>query len=53
MKELLARKLGQVKLNPAMLDQVTLNQVTMGLAVALALVAIVSSILIVPHSITC
>ena len=55
MKELLIRKLGQVKwgqvkLNPAMLDQVTLNQVTMGLAVALALVAIVSSILIMPHS---
>ena len=45
MKELLTRKLGQVKF-----DQVALNQVTMGLAVALALVAIVSSILITPRS---
>ena len=50
MKELLTRKLGQVKFNPAVLDRVTLNRVTMGLAVALALVAIVSSILITPRS---
>jgi cell division protein FtsN len=55
MKELLAEKLnqvklGQVKLNPAMLNRLTLNQVTMGLAFALALVAIVSSVLIAPRS---
>jgi cell division protein FtsN len=55
MKELLIGKLsqvkfGQVKLNPAMLNRLTLNQVTMGLAFALALVAIVSSILIAPRS---
>jgi cell division protein FtsN len=50
MKELLTGKLGQVKLNPAMLNRLTLNQVTMGLAFALALVAIVSSILIAPRS---
>jgi cell division protein FtsN len=39
-----------VKLNPAMLNRLTLNQVTMGLAFALALVAIVSSVLIAPRS---
>jgi cell division protein FtsN len=50
MKELLTGKLGQVKFNPAMLHRVTLNQVTMGLAFALALVAIVSSVLIAPRS---
>jgi DedD protein len=65
MKELLIRKLsqvklGQVKFNPAMLNRLklnrltlnrlTLNQVTMGLAFALALVAIVSSVLIVPRT---
>jgi cell division protein FtsN len=50
MKELLTGKLGQVKFNQAMLHRVTLNQVTMGLAFALALVAIVSSILIAPRS---
>jgi cell division protein FtsN len=55
MKELLTGKLGQVKLgqvkfNPAMLHRVTLNQVTVGLAFALALVAIVSSVLIAPRS---
>jgi cell division protein FtsN len=55
MKELLTGKLGQmkfnqVKFNQAMLHRVTLNQVTMGLAFALALVAIVSSVLIAPHS---
>ena len=65
MKELLIKKLSQVKLgqvkfdqvkfdqaklNPAMLNRLTLNQVTMGLAVALALVAIVSSVLIAPRS---
>jgi cell division protein FtsN len=55
MKELLTGKLGQVKFNQvkfnqAMLHRVTLNQVTMGLAFALALVAIVSSVLIAPRS---
>jgi cell division protein FtsN len=55
MKELLTGKLNQVKLNqvkfnPEMLNRLTLNQVTMGLAFALALVAIVSSILIAPRS---
>jgi cell division protein FtsN len=55
MKELLTGKFGQVKFgqvkfNQAMLHRVTLNQVTMGLAFALALVAIVSSILIAPRS---
>jgi cell division protein FtsN len=55
MKELLIKKLGQVKLsqvklNPVMLNRLTLNQVTMGLAFALALVAIVSSVLIAPRS---
>jgi cell division protein FtsN len=55
MKELLIGKLGQVKFgqlkfSPAMLNRLTLNQVTMGLAFALALVAIVSSILIAPRS---
>ena len=45
MKELLTGKLSLVKLN-----QVTLNQVTMGLAFALALTAIVSSVLIAPRS---
>jgi cell division protein FtsN len=50
MKELLTGKLGQVKFNQAMLNRVTLNQVTMGLAFALALVAIVSSVLIAPRS---
>ena len=45
MKELLS-----TKANWGMLKQVTLNQVTMGLAVALALVAIVSSVLIAPRS---
>jgi hypothetical protein len=60
MKELLIGKLGQmkfgqmkfgqVKFNQAMLNRVTLNQVTMGLAFALALVAIVSSVLIAPRS---
>jgi cell division protein FtsN len=55
MKELLTEKLGQVKFNQvkfnqAMLHRVTLNQVTIGLAFALALVAIVSSVLIAPRS---
>lgn len=55
MKELLSTKLsqvklGQVKFNQVMLNRLTLNQVTMGLAFALALVAIVSSILIAPRS---
>jgi cell division protein FtsN len=55
MKELLIKKLGQVKLsqvklNPVMLNRLTLNQVTMGLAFALALIAIVSSVLIAPRS---
>lgn len=45
MKELL-----NTKPNWGMLKQVTLNQVTMGLAFALALVAIVSSVLIAPRS---
>jgi cell division septation protein DedD len=49
MKELLTGKLGQVKLGQA-INRVTLNQVTMGLAFALALVAIVSSVLIAPRS---
>jgi hypothetical protein len=55
MKELLIGKLnqvkfGQVKFSQALLNRLTLNQVTMGLAFALALVAIVSSILIAPRS---
>jgi cell division protein FtsN len=43
-------KFGQVKFGQVMLNRLTLNQVTMGLAVALALVAIVSSVLITPRS---
>jgi cell division protein FtsN len=54
MKELLIGKVSQVKFAQVKfgqaLNQVRLNQVTMGLAFALALVAIVSSILIAPRS---
>jgi cell division protein FtsN len=50
MKELLTGKFGQVKFGQALLNRLTLNQVTMGLAFALALVAIVSSVLIAPRS---
>jgi cell division protein FtsN len=50
MKELLNAQLNRMGPNWGMLRQVTLNQVTVGLAFALALVAIVSSILIAPRS---
>jgi cell division protein FtsN len=52
MKELLTGKLGQMRLNqkPGQTSRVTLNQVTMGLAFGLALVAIVLSLLIAPRS---